>query len=394
MYFIDILLNALKRNSAYIPLYSANFFVSFHAFLLIYINSSFLTQFIDEKLVGTIYILGAVLSMLTLLGAGRVLKKIGNYRFFFILVVTEMAALVLLSVADSTQLVIPLFLIYSVTFPLMLFALDIFLEARSKESATGGIRGTFLTIANTTLIFSPLIVGQLVIDDHYAPVYLVAALMLLPLFFIVSGNLRKFRDPVYETFNLIPALKKFRENRNIYRIFMCQFFMRFFFSWMVIYMPIYLHEFMGFSWSEISIMFTIMLLPFVLLEWPLGKIADKWTGEKEILSIGFVIIAGGTMLIPFLTEPDIVLWTLLLVIMRIGAAAVEIMTETYFFKHVDGDDASLISFFRVSRPLAYVFGPIVATVALTFVSLQNIFFILAFIVLFALQHSVMLKDTK
>ena len=38
------------------------------------------------------------------------------------------------------------------------------------------------------------------------------------------------------------------------------------------------------------------------------------------------------------------------------------MTESYFFKHVDGNDADTISLFRMIRPLGYVIGPILATV--------------------------------
>lgn len=206
--------------------------------------------------------------------------------------------------------------------------------------------------------------------------------------------MRKFKDPKYETPNIIKTLEKLRAQKNIQRIFAAHFFMRFFFTWMVIYMPIYLHEHIGFSWSELGIMFTIMLLPFVLLEYPLGRIADTYLGEKEILATGFIIMALSTALVPFITSANIILWTLLLVSMRIGAASAEIMTESYFFKHVDGDDAHIISFFRALRPISYICGPIVATVALTFISIQNIFLLLGIILFLSLPFSLELDDTK
>ena len=65
---------------------------------------------------------------------------------------------------------------------------------------------------------------------------------------------------------------------------------------MVIYTPIYLHEHIGLPWSDIGIIFTIMLLPFVLFEFPAGKLADGKWGEKEPPIIGIILIAVSTAL--------------------------------------------------------------------------------------------------
>ena len=175
---------------------------------------------------------------------------------------------------------------------------------------------------------------------------------------------------------------------------MAQFILRFFFAWMVIYMPIYLHVHIGFSWSEIGIMFAIMLLPFALLELPAGKIADRWLGEKEILSAGFLIAALFTILVSFITSNNFFIWTATLFMMRVGASLIEIMTESYFFKHVQGDDNNIISFFRITRPAAYIIGPIVASIALIFLDLRFIFIILGLILFSGLYYSFRIEDTK
>jgi MFS family permease len=78
-----------------------------------------------------------------------------------------------------------------------------------------------------------------------------------------------------------------------------------------------------------------MLLPFVFVQFPLGRLADKKWGEKEILSLGFIIVAIATGLISFISGGSMILWMTILFITRIGAATIEIMCDTYFFKKVD-----------------------------------------------------------
>tara|TARA_Y100000031_G_scaffold104660_1_gene115116 strand:- start:54 stop:545 length:492 start_codon:yes stop_codon:yes gene_type:complete len=163
---------------------------------------------------------------------------------------------------------------------------------------------------------------------------------------------------------------------------------------MVIYMPIYLNQHIGFSWPEIGIIFTIMLLPFVLFEYPLGRLADTKIGEKEILIIGFIILIFSTAFIPFMNTTSLIPWAILLFITRVGASFAEITTESYFFKHVDGTDTSTISLFRITRPVSYIVGPLIATIGLFFLNIQYIFLILAVVLLFGLYFSFKIKDTK
>ena len=100
---------------------------------------------------------------------------------------------------------------------------------------------------------------------------------------------------------------------------------------MVIYTPIYLHEYIGFGWDKIGIIFSIMLLPFVILDFPLGKLSDK-IGEKKMLMAGFLIMTSSVLAIPLMTEPLLWLWAVILFMTRVGAATIESLSESYFFK--------------------------------------------------------------
>jgi MFS family permease len=163
---------------------------------------------------------------------------------------------------------------------------------------------------------------------------------------------------------------------------------------MVIYTPIYLHEYIGFGWDKIGIIFSIMLIPFVLLDFPLGKLSDK-IGEKKMLIVGFSIITLSVFIIPFVKESTLWIWALILLTTRIGAATVEIMNESYFFKVTNERNADEISFFRNAGPVAYVIAPTLAFPLLFILpSLEYLFFILSAIMLIGFFVSLRLKDVK
>lgn len=137
-----------------------------------------------------------------------------------------------------------------------------------------------------------------------------------------------------------------------------------------------------------------MLLPFILLEFPLGKMSDR-TGEKKMLALGFLVSAVATFLIPFVKEPGIFLWMAILFFTRVGAAMIEVMSESYFFKSVSQEDDDEISFFRNTGPLSFIIAPVVAIPVLFLIpSFEYLFFVLVAIMLYGFFITLRLRDVK
>lgn len=377
-----------------LSVYIATFLSAFHIAILAYITSSFLNQFIPEKLVGSLYVIGSLASIAIIIITPVILRLFGNY--FTIIAFTILEILILLGMAfmKDPYIVLPLFIAHWTVFQIIFINMDVFFESsQKKEADTGSRRGLIMTMVNSSFILAALTIGFILNDNGFWKIYLLSATVLVPFLFIVVIQYKNFKDPIYERIKIIDTLKKVKANKSIFNTFIAQFFLKFFFSWMVVYLPIYLHDYIGFSWSNISIIFTIMLLPFVIFELPAGKIADKWLGEKELLSTGFIIIAIFTSIIPFISTVSFITWAILLFITRIGASLVEITTESHFFKHVKAIDADMISFFRLTLPLAYIAGPVVAIIALQLLSFQYIFLVLGIIMLAGLKYAFALKDT-
>lgn len=375
-------------------LYLSNFLLAIHLFVVLYVNSSYLATFVGEDLVGLIYIFGSILSLASFFLISRVLARFGNIRTLTGIAILEFLIFIGLAFPGHPAIAILLFIGYLVLYPFILYCLDILLERYTDdERETGSVRGLFLTITSLGIIIAPLLAGLVVGDEQYARVFIFAALFLIPFLVIIRRTFRTFTDGHYTPLKPRFLFTCLTGNRTLFTIFKAHFLMQLFFAWMVIYTPIYLHEHIGFDWGTLGVIFTIMLIPYAF-EAVLGKIADRWWGEKEMLTLGFVLTACFVGIMSFVTSVNPLIWAGILLMTRVGAALLESMTEVYFFRHVDSNDANTISCFRMLRPLAYIIAPLVGVLALFFIDIQYLFILFGVIILFGLRYSLSLKDTR
>jgi MFS family permease len=272
--------------------------------------------------------------------------------------------------------------------------MDVFVESLAcDDRVTGSIRGTYLTLTNITLVLAPFVVSFLVKGNDYSLVYVISSLLMIPLYF----SIRKFRfveEVKIHHIKVRDTLGEYIKNKDLYNVFTAHALLQLFYGFMIIYTPIYLQKYIGFEWSEIGIIFMIMLLPFVIFELPVGELADNKYGEKEFMTIGFIIMGFFTLIISFVTTKNFWIWALLLFMTRVGASLVEVSSESYFFKKVNKEKTDVISLFRMSRPLALMFAPIIATIVLQFIPFQYIFIVIGSIMIVGSRYALQLVDTK
>lgn len=373
-------------------------FLSFHYVFVVYVSSSYLSGWFSNRSIGILYALASFITIGLFAFLPFVISHIGNKRLMILAIVLEIIALIGMAVGNGLdRLVVAfLFICHNVLVNLLFYNLDIFLEKKSDDEATGETRGIFLTASNLAFVITPTVSGLIIGLGGYPPVYVISVAFLIPLFALVVSKFENYKPK--HTSHLFKAATHFIHKPNLRNIFLASFFLNFFYAWMTIYTPLYLSTILGFEWGKIGIMFSIMLLPFLLFELPLGKIADRYLGEKEIMASGFVILSLSTIILAFLPK-SFFLWALLLFATRVGASAVEIMVETYFFKKIDASNTEELGFFRMSRPFGLLLAPVVAAGTLLAFSLTGIPFGLSFVVLgglclFGIVPTLLLRDTK
>lgn len=375
------------------------FLLAVHYALVAYVNSSLLSIFASSGQVSFLFALGSAASIFSLAVAPRFLSKIGLIYTMGIFILLEMIAVFGLGSVGAAILVMSLFVLHQAAEFIIYFCMDVSLESETKEeSTTGRKRGVYLTMQNIAWVISPVVVSFLISGSNsnisrftFSNVYFVSGVALAAFFLIV---LFTFRDVVPSPSNssILGSLRSV-EDKDTLRALAVQFFLNFYYAWMVIYLPLLLGIEIGFEWSTIAFLLTVMLLPFLLFELPAGYLADKKYGEKETMVLGFIILVLSTAIIPFIHTRSFFLWATILFITRVGASLIEIMVETYFFKHVRSVDSAQISLFRITRSVAFLIAPIVAIPVISLTSFGGSFFFLAIISLFGLLF-IPKKDTK
>lgn len=374
-----------------IPVVIAAFFLSIHSGALLYITSTFLGRFFDIGTVSILYLFAAVVNIILFLLAPRLLKYFSaSFLLLFFLFITGGATIGLAGVSSGGEASF-LFIIYGSFLFMNYYFLDILLEEISKDSRTGEIRGIYFTFVNAGIALGPLAISLFSRGESLTLIFQAAALLLVPAILI---SLLVFKPKgITSPRNHVVSLRKWWGNSDIRHVVICKTALETFFAIMVIYVPIYLHGILGFAWTEIGVILTVALLPFVLLEWPAGEVADRFLGEKEIMGLGFFITGASLLVMPF-TGKVFTAWMLLLLLSRVGASFIEIMTESYFFKHIAAANTELLSIFRLARPASIIIAAIFASVSLYFFSMEKLFFVLAVIMFFGFIESLFLKDTR
>lgn len=388
--------NMLKHR--YVPIYVASLLLMFHTFVVAYINSSFLEKFIGTESVGAVYITTSALTVLIFLFISHVLHKIGNFKLTLALLIVDGLAVLGMAYAESLRVVVPLMAAHLIIVPLIIFNLDVFMEEHigNDEGLTGTRRGLLLTLLSLVGALSPFISSELIAKANgaFTYPYIVSALALLPIIFILLFYFKDFQDPPYTDMKALEAIRGFWLRKDIRAVFIVHFVLQIFFMCMVVFTPLYLIKYVGLSWAQFGMVMFFGQLAYVIMEYPIGIVADKLIGEKEMMALGLMIMAISTAWISFVSVQSVIMWAVVMFVTRIGASFVEVTTEVHFFKRTNSTDAQIISFFRVTRPLAYIAGAIIASLSLLYLPFNLLFVVIAFLMIPAMFVTLDIQDTK
>mgnify|MGYP001240257458 CR=1 FL=1 len=370
-----------------------SFIFGFTDAFFIYIISSYFSEVVGSDSVGAFYLVAFSIVLTLLWWLHRIIRKIGgSIRAFFLFI---LMAVVLGTVLSALQtgwvgaLCIALLLIVS---NIAWVILDVILEEHSSDGATGRVRGLHLTIMNAGLLLAPFLSTRVVDIYGFSGVFFGITLGYALLFAAAILFLRNGRTYTSAKMDASDAWRKMLRQKNLLRIYGISFALEFFYVIMIIYSPIYLRS-IGVSWGDIGILFTFMLLPFVLFQYPLGVLADKRFGEKEFLVLSLALGAVSVAVLGIFPSADLLFLGAVLFLTRIGAAGIEVLRDAYFYKQIDGGDDDLIAFFRTARPTANILGAVVAIPFLAVFPLQGIFLLAAFMLGAMVIPALALDDT-
>jgi len=385
----------LKNRKTFLIVYTFAFLWVLSGSLPTYIQSSFLEQFVSVQMVGVYTGIATFTALIVIFLFSHIIKKYSNYWVTFWLLLILIISSVALGYLRGPWFILLFFVANYLSWNLISITVDVFLSNISDTKRAGRIRTTFLTITNVAWLISPFLMGIIAEGERYSLVYLSTVVFLVPALVIFLLSWKNLRDHTkYNSRHFHELLAVFHNNKNLAKIFKVAFILRLFYYMMVVYIPLYLHRYIGFDWATIGVIFTIMLIPFVIFEIPAGQLADKYLGEKEILVMGLMIMMVSTGAIFFIKSDSFVVWSSILFMTRVGASLVDAMQDVYFFKLVHKHDMDLINLFRDIRPAAWLGGSILAVLILQFFPIEYLFLFTAMVILVAVKPALTLQDTK
>ncbi len=375
----------MKRHISLV--YIAAILLSFHYFLVTYINSSFLKTFFSEDVVSILYAAGSLITIILFLLINPLLRKLGNTKLMLLIGAFELLSLIGMAFLKVPFLIAILFMVQQASFPLLLLNLDIFLEHWSDRKEIGSLRGLYLMVLNTCAPLSALASGYLVSGNNFTVPYALSGAFMLSLLLLVGIFFKHYKDTAYESVKVKVLAHDLSLNKNLRSIFMSNLLLQFVYSWLIIYIPLYLTIHLGMSWEKASGVIAISLISFIIFQIPLGKIADAWNAEKPILLIGFLLLIFGFGAMPFAILPSFIIWAIILFVTRTGASLVEVASESYFFKQITDRNSQVMEWWRINMPLASIFGAVVGTIAHLYIPFRYTFFIMSAILLLGIYFA-------
>lgn len=370
---------------------------NFQALLIGYSAPTFIEQYVTPSLVGILYALGAAGSIIVFLATPHLLRRFGNVTMAIVLMVGSLAALSVFSAGFGPQTTIAALLVFLVINPLLYLNIDIFSETLigKNETGTGHKRGLALALMSCAALLAPLSISLLAGEgSNLVHVFWLAQIVGLVFIIIIIGAFRSFYDPQY-TVVRIPTLLKTAWTRYDLRIVLStHFLLQIFFTWTVVFIPLYLVSEIGLSWASVGTIIAAGLFAYVLFEYPVGILADDYIGEKEMMALGFLILALTMAGVTAVGAAPVGVWMALMFVSRFGASMVEVTTESYFFKKVGGEDAAIISIFRLMRPLGSVLGALLGSYTLLLLPFHLAFLALAATMVVGIFLTLFLHDTK
>lgn len=372
------------------------FLYALHYAIPLFATSSYLHKYFNSSLVSSIYVGGSLLALFASLSLAKSLQRFHSYKFTFGIAVTEIITVILFGYTENLYLLPVLFIIHFVLQNLLYICLNIFIESFSAHAKIGSIRGLFLAILNLGILISPLIGGMILSLSSFEVLYTVAALTLVPYLFFLHKYLHHIKEPAYHTVNIIEAATKAFRNKNLRAAIIAELVVQSFYAVMIIYSPIYLTTIGIPLTTYLSIIIPLALLPLVILPYELGLLADRKFGEKEMLIIGLLILTVTTFLCVITTTKDIRVWTLLLLVSRIGASFVETMAFSYYFKKISDDTPSLTALFINMHSVATLLVATVGVLVAPFLGErpQLMFVILGCAIVWSISYVLPMRDTR
>lgn len=373
-------------------IFEINFFRNLSVAMLTAVMPLYFREFAGSNAgVGVILFTGYCAAFISSLYSSHIIEHFKKRKALLLALLALSAIFAGFAFANSTAIILLLFALYQFILALFIFDICLYVKHYSNLKSIAENTGKLGSLGNLGWIVGPLL-GSLIADrfGFESVFFLSSAISTVALltFFFVRLDKEEIRFPHTKPFR--QNIREFFQIPNLRKTYFNNAGLGFIYSiWD--YLPLLMLQ-LGATLPIIGMTKTLMGIPQSVFEFPIGRMADKETGERRIFIAGYVLAAVFTLFLGFTT--DLRWFIIFFFIAATGTSCLEMTRDSYFFRQMSERHIELVSVYRTSDNLPYLVGQGLAILVLSFLPVQGWFIIGGGIALIFAWNAIRLKEIK
>lgn len=300
----------------------------------------------------------------------------------------------LLSFAASSHIAILIssLILYTFMFSLLQLGISQYIDHLSTKRNLATHFGENGTLVNLGWILGPALGGLLASTYSYRAVFVLSALvvfvsLILFIFFEPKDSHPKKKNRVERAH--IHA-RAFFKNPFFRKVYLLGLGINIVYGALILG-PLFFQE-LGASVQQIGLYFALMAIPWIVLEFPIGALADKKKNEPTLFLLSYLII---TIAIFGFGQSNLpTLAAVFLIGIAIGTSLLETTIFSYYYRYVPESEEKMTGVFLTHPNVGIFIGTLLPSILLSFMSLGTFFSLLALILLLFVGIAMRFKKEK
>lgn len=341
---------------------------SLAAAMLTAILALYFRRFVQsDAAVAMIFMIGYLSAFFSNIYASHIIEHLQKRKSLLLALVVFTAIFAAFSIAKHSATVLLLFSVYQFTLALFVLDIGLYIKHYSDIKILAENAGKLGSFSNIGWMVGPLLGSLIASRFGFETVFIFSSLVslsaLVTFFFIrIQGDYVHFNH----SRSFFSNAKLFFKDPNLRKTYINNAGLGFIFSiWD--FLPILMFK-IGAAIPVIGMTKTLMGVAQSIFEYPIGLMADKETGERRILIVGYIIAAIATMSLGFFS--DLRVFITLFFVAATGTSFLEMTRDSYFLRQIKEKDIELISVYRTSDTLPYIIGQGLAITILAFLPVE------------------------
>lgn len=345
----------LPRGSSF-SLFTVTFFYTLATTFLSPVFPLFLKSLVGkEAYVGFIVTYQGILWVLATVLASKIILKTGKARMLrFSLFGLGLCFFALVFVNSLYSLLaLETFRVFFST--CAVFAMSLMIRDHASKRNIGSTEGVYFSVTNSAWLVGPLLGGLIAQAYGFNSIFIIGGLFCLSSLMIFLYDEHPYKIVKEDKDNgFFSDFKDYFKNRELVIVYSMSICLAFWWVFVYTYVPLYLANL---GERMIGYILSALVLPLILLELPIGKLADRWS-YKWLLFSGYLLLGIVAISLSFIKS----FWIFagLIVFGSVGAAAIEPLREAYLFKVTKTKDARrFLVVFRTGYEIGYLSCPLI-----------------------------------